>query len=266
MQQSKIRAKHHSTTCTWQFLRGVAQKWAVDVARAWRKAQQAKKKAPGFQNWTLEDDVRDEEKNPGYTFIIPAKVGLDEGSINDGGQAWKCSVPFSTLLAHDMLYLPQSYRQQILTLLNCCRLHSHTLQPVSSSFTPRLFLPRGNTPGYEANYQIYIITLCNNWLNPFNIHRVSDSAISESSDVRVGCEEALLAYCSGSFSQEWARVQGSRTSIMLLTAIGFSFRNVHAGEQFSAQKLTKHTNRDNYCYKSSCCLKITQRQLSCPFI
>ena len=228
-----------------------------------------------------------------------------KAASNNGGQAWKCSVPFSTLLAHDMLCLPQSYCQQILTLLNCCRLHSHPLQPVSSSFTPRLFLPRGNTPGYEANYQIYIITLCNNWLNLFDIHRVSDSTISESSDVRVGCEQGLLAYCSGSFSQEWARVQGSRTSTMLLTAIGFSFRNVHvavpcrnrrlfsdtalqtqqcdwntlqnnlrflhgtathAGEQFSAQKLTKHTNRDNYRYKSSCCLKITQRQLSCPFI
>ena len=45
------------------------------------KAQQTKKKASGFQNRTLDDDVRDEEKNPDYTFIIPAKVGLDEGNI-----------------------------------------------------------------------------------------------------------------------------------------------------------------------------------------
>ena len=45
------------------------------------KAQQAKKKVPGFQNWMLKDDVRDKEKNPDYTFTIPAKVGLDEGSI-----------------------------------------------------------------------------------------------------------------------------------------------------------------------------------------
>ena len=45
------------------------------------KAEQAKKKAHGFQNRTLEDDVRDEERNPDRTFIIPSKVGLDEGEI-----------------------------------------------------------------------------------------------------------------------------------------------------------------------------------------
>ena len=39
-----------------------------------------KEKVPGFQNWMLEDDVRDEERNPDYSFIIPAKVALDEGS------------------------------------------------------------------------------------------------------------------------------------------------------------------------------------------
>ena len=41
----------------------------------------SKKKAPGFQNQMLEDDVWDEERNPDYTFIIPAKVALDEGSV-----------------------------------------------------------------------------------------------------------------------------------------------------------------------------------------
>lgn len=37
-----------------------------------------KEKVPGFQNWMLEDDVWDEERNPDYSFIIPAKVALDQ--------------------------------------------------------------------------------------------------------------------------------------------------------------------------------------------
>ena len=45
------------------------------------KGEQTKHKAPGFQNRTLDDDVRDEERNPDRTFIIPSKVGLDEGEI-----------------------------------------------------------------------------------------------------------------------------------------------------------------------------------------
>ena len=45
------------------------------------KAEQKTKRAPGFQNRTLEDDVRDEERNPDRTFIIPSKVGLEEGEI-----------------------------------------------------------------------------------------------------------------------------------------------------------------------------------------
>ena len=45
------------------------------------KAQRTKHKAPGFQNRTLEDDVRDEERDPDRIFIIPSKVGLNEDDI-----------------------------------------------------------------------------------------------------------------------------------------------------------------------------------------
>lgn len=45
------------------------------------KAEQAMKKAPGYQNRTLDTDVNAEQRVPDYTFTIPAKVGLDEGSI-----------------------------------------------------------------------------------------------------------------------------------------------------------------------------------------
>ena len=71
------------------------------------KAQQAKKKVPGFQNWTLKDDVRDREKNPDYTFTIPAKVGLDEGSI----KRWWASVKTLCLF----LYPPCTRHAQLTT-------------------------------------------------------------------------------------------------------------------------------------------------------
>ena len=45
------------------------------------KAEQTTKRAHGFQNRTLEEDVRDEGRNPDRTFIIPSKVGLEEGEI-----------------------------------------------------------------------------------------------------------------------------------------------------------------------------------------
>ena len=61
------------------------------------KAQQTAMKAPGFQNRTLEDDVRDEGKNPDYTFIIPAKLGLDEGSIKRWWASMKSTEKWSLL-------------------------------------------------------------------------------------------------------------------------------------------------------------------------
>lgn len=90
------------------------------------KAQQAKKKAPGFQNWMLEDDVRDEEKNPDYTFIIPAKVGLDEGNIKRWWASMKMLCPF--------LYPPCTRHALLTTELPPTNTNSSQLLPIA--FTP----------------------------------------------------------------------------------------------------------------------------------
>ena len=48
------------------------------------KVEQAMKKAPGYQNRTLDTDINAEQRVPDYTFTIPARVGLDE----DGIKCW----------------------------------------------------------------------------------------------------------------------------------------------------------------------------------
>ena len=54
-------------------------------------------KIPGFQNRTLEEDVRDEGRNPDYTFIIPAKVGLDEARIKRWWASMKSKEEYNLL-------------------------------------------------------------------------------------------------------------------------------------------------------------------------
>ena len=61
------------------------------------RKQRTMGKSPGCQERKLEDDAQEEGRNPDRIFIIPSKVGLDEGNIKRWWASMKSSEEWSLL-------------------------------------------------------------------------------------------------------------------------------------------------------------------------